>query len=70
MAPMTGIGPDDKQRGTAKVVGFLLLGLAFTMLIAAGVAPLPMPYRVMLVGLAAFGIFWAYRFMKLGRGEE
>jgi uncharacterized membrane protein len=61
----------SQQRRSAKIVGFLLLGLAFSMLIAALTAPLPLvPHRVLLGLFAVFGIFWAYRFMRIGRGGD
>lgn len=58
------------NRTTAKIVGFVLLALGFTMLIAAVTAPLPTQQRVILGGLALFGLFWAYRFMRLGRDGD
>lgn len=67
---MNQIEPDSNQRATAKIVGFVLLGLAFTMLIAGLSAPIPMQARVALCLVAAFGVFWAYRFMRLGRGSK
>ena len=61
--------PVPQRRTTARIVGFLLLGLGFTMLIAAFAAPVPVvPHRVALGLFAVFGIFWAYRFMRLARG--
>lgn len=57
------------NRSTAKIVGFLLLGLAFSAIIG-GVTFIMrglVGQGVAITLLGIFGIYWAYRFMRLGR---